>query len=500
MGVVLSFIRPIWVIYFMIVFSLYWLFRVVYFVIYICISWYRYRRDLTADWLAQVKDKPDWQRIYHLVFLPTYKEPLEVLRSTFQSLINSDYPLDKFIVVLAGEERDLENFKNNAEVIKKEFNDKFFKLLITYHPDNLPDEIKAKGANAHWAGQRAQELIDRLGIPYQDIIVSYFDIDTVVHPKYFSCLTYKYLTDPEPLRSSYQPVVLYNNNIWDAPSMMRITAFGTTFWLMTELPKPDRIFTFSSHSMSFQALVDVNFWQKDIVTDDSRIFLQCFVRYDGDYKIVPLYVPVSMDTVNADGYWRSFVNLYKQQRRWAWGIEHFPYMIWNFFFKKNKISLKKKVKCLWNFSEGMYSWATAPILLFVFGKLPLWLAGPQAQATVIVQSAPFVLQWVLSLAMIGIFVSATFSLMLLPPRPRQHAPHKFLIMILQWILLPISIVVFGAIPAIESQTRLMLGKYLGFWVTEKSRKSADQPLVSQPVIITAGSSRPDNKEHLISEI
>jgi hypothetical protein len=335
----------------------------------------------------------------------------------------------------------------------------------------MEGEIKGKAANANWVGWKCKELIDQLGIPYEKVIVSYFDCDTFVHKKYLDYLTYLYATHPNPTRSSFQPAVLYNNNIWEAPAPMRITAFSTVFWLLAELMRPDRLYTFSSHAMSFKALVDVGFWEKDIVTDDSRIFLQCFIHYNGDYEVTPMYIPVSMDTVIADSsMWNGFVNLYKQQRRWGWGVEHLPYMLFHFKKKRDLIPFKVRVKYIWNLTEGMYSWATAPLILFILGRLPLYVADSSVQETVLAQNAPFVLEWIMSIGMIGIFVSAVLSIRLLPPRPAQQAKYKWLIMLAQWALLPINIVIFGAIPAAEAQTRLMLGKYLGFFVTPKARK------------------------------
>ncbi|KKR08568.1 MAG: hypothetical protein UT32_C0001G0088 [Parcubacteria group bacterium GW2011_GWC2_39_14] len=471
LSVIVSFWQPLWVIFFIIAFDLFWLFRIAHFIFFVSLSFFKYKQVVQVNWFEKVKQIDNWERLFHIIYLPTAGEPVEVLRSTFRSLLNSEYPAQKMIVVLGGEGRMENDFLPKAEAIKREFTSKFFRVFITLHPGDLPDEMKGKGANANWMGHESKKKIDELNIPYEDLIVSYFDSDTCVHPQYFSYLTYKYLTHPTPMRVSYQPAVLYNNNIWDAPAAMRVTAFGTIFWLLTELMRPERMYTFSSHSMSYKALIDVDFWQKDIVTDDSRIFLQCFFKYHGEYAVEPMYIPVSMDTVMDKSYWRSFRNLYKQQRRWAWGVEHFPYMMWN--FKKDKlIPWYKKVKYTWNLVEGMYSWATAPILIFILGRLPLWVAGRGAESTsVIVQNAPFVLECLMQISMLGITVSAIISVLLLPARPKGHSKWKYPVMLLQWILLPVTLILFGSIPAIEAQTRLMLGKkfHLGFFVTPKSR-------------------------------
>lgn len=473
MAVVLSYYRPLAVIYFVIIFDLFWVFRVCYFVFFLFLSWTRYRRDLKVDWEARAIALPRFGALYHLVFLPTYKEDVGIIRQTMKSLVASKYPgmKERFIVVLAGEEREKDAFLAKAAELEREFGGEFFRLLVTVHPKGLPGEMPGKGSNINWAGHRAQELVDSLGIPYEDVIVSSFDVDTCVHPQYFACLAFKYLTHPRPTRTSFQPIALYNNNMWDAPALVRVAAFGTTFWLMTELTRPERLFTFSSHSMSFRALVDVGFWQKDIVTEDSRIFLQCLLRYDGDYAVTPLYVPVSMDTVMADTWRQSLVNLYKQQRRWAWGVEHFPFLV-SRFWKNPKFPFGKKAFFLWTLLEGMYTWATVPLMIFLLGYLPLWFANDTLRSAVFYQNAPHTLETLMRLAMIGVFASAIVSFTLLPHRPAGKHPHGMIVMLLQWALVPVTFIAFGSIPAIDAQTRLMLGKYLGFNVTEKKRRPA----------------------------
>jgi cellulose synthase/poly-beta-1,6-N-acetylglucosamine synthase-like glycosyltransferase len=220
--------------------------------------------------------------------------------------------------------------------------------------------------------------------------------------------------------------------------------------------------------MPFQALVDVGFWQSDIVTEDSRIFLQCFVQYDGDYTVTPLYLPISMDTVAVPSFWRTVVNQYRQQRRWAYGVENFPYMVWNFSINRH-IPLGKKIKYTWNQLEGVFSWATAPILIFILGWLPIQVAEARGSTDLIVQNAPDLLQLLMVLAMVGLVVAAVLSMLLLPSPPAGKSRWQLVPMVLQWLLFPITMIAFGSIPATDAQTRLMLGKYLGFLVTEKSR-------------------------------
>ncbi|MFH1111707.1 MAG: glycosyltransferase family 2 protein [Patescibacteria group bacterium] len=457
-----------WAIYFIIVFDLYWLFRVAYLMIHVLMSWYKYQDHIKINWFEIVKQQLRFNDIYHIIVLPTYQEPLSVLRTSFQALINIKYPLDKIIVVLAGEKRDEVNFLSSAEEIKNKFAHKFFKFLITVHPDSIVGEIAGKGSNINWAGHRVQELIDQLSIPYENIIVSTLDVDSCVHPMYFSYLAYIFLTHPKPLRTSYQPVALYNNNIWESYPITRVVANSTTFWLLSDMARPERLFTFSSHSMSWQALVDVGFWQNDIVTEDSRIFWQCFVRYGGDYSVTPMYIPISMDTVYTGSFWQTMVNQYKQQRRWAYGAENLPYLIIYSLWEKS-IPFVKKLRYLWNMLEGYYSWATAPIIIFILGRLPLYFLDETESSSILANNAPITLKWLMGIAMFGLVVSAVLSTILLPPRPAKKGYSAYFVMIIQWILFPIAMIIFGAIPATDSQTRLMLGKYLGFWVTTKER-------------------------------
>ncbi len=467
--VLLSWQLPSVVAVFIILFDTYWLLRTIYLSLNLHSSYLKMKENLKTDWMAKLAGKP-WEKIYHLVILPMYDEPYELVHDTFESLKSNRYPKDKMMVVLATEERAGPTANAAAERIKAEYESEFSRLLVTRHPKDLPGELPGKGSNSAWAAAEARKIIDGLKIPYENVLVSVFDADTQIFPDYFGCLTYNFLACEKPQRSSFQPVPFFTNNIYQTSALARVVAFTSTFWQMVLQSRADRLVTFSSHSMPFKALVEVGYWHKDAVSEDSRIFWQCLLHYNGDWRVVPLLYPVSMDANVAPSFWQTMKNLYKQQRRWAYGAENVGYILRGFW--KNKLMpLRQKIGWLLNQLEGFHSWATNSIIIFALGWMPLILGGPDFQNSLLSYSLPETTRFIMTVASIGIVTSAILSVVLLPKKPGWFKPYHYFWYLFQWILTPITLILFGSFPAIEAQTRLMLGgKFkLGFWVTPKTR-------------------------------
>ena len=477
--VVLSFFTPVFMAIFIITFDIYWLIKTIYLSLHLRVSYRKLRHNLKINWLDKLNQLPvinyklqglkSWQDIHHLVFLPIYKEDYSIIAATIEGLLKTNYPKSKMVVIICWEGRAGEETENVVKEIEKNYKSSFFNLVSIMHPSNLAGEIIGKGSNTAYAAKIIKEsFVDVRQIPYEHIIVSNLDIDTIVSPEYFGILTHTFLVTENPLRASYQPIPLYINNIWEAPSIARVVAFSATFWHTIKQEKSETATTFSSHSMPFQALVDVGFWQKNMVSEDSRIFWQCFLRYDGDYNVVPLYYPVSMDSNVAPTFLQTAKNIYKQQRRWGYGVENVPYFLFG-FSKNKKIPLGKKLYRGFTAIEGFHSWATNALIIFLLGWLPVILGGLEFNRTVLSFNLPYLTRMIMTLSMLGLISTAVLSIILLPPRPLKYGKFKYFWMVMQWILFPVTTICLGLFPGLDAQTRLMLGKYMGFWVTPKTR-------------------------------
>ncbi|MDD5068364.1 MAG: glycosyltransferase family 2 protein [Candidatus Pacebacteria bacterium] len=471
-ALLLSYLAPFYAALFIIVFNLYWVLKSAYLSLHLYQNWRHIRKSLGMDWeemLAPLK----YTRIVHLVILPFYKESYEIVETSIKSLLSARGNKKKMAVVLAVEARAGESAFQTAEKIRDLYGREFGYFLITIHPSGISGEMDGKGSNIAYAAEDARKkILDANEILYEDVLVSAFDIDTIAYPDYFLCLMWHFLTSEDRLHASYQPVPFYNNNMWDAPALSRIVATSGSFWQMIQQERPERLTTFSSHSIPFPTLQEIGYWQKNIVSEDSRIFWNAFLAHDGNYKAVPISYPLSMDANLAPSFWQTMKNVYKQQRRWSWGVENLPYILMG-FVKNPRISLGRKLRITFIELERAWSLATNPILLFLFTWTPILLGGRVFNSTLLSYNLPVVSRNLTFLGILGILLSAIVSISLLPPPPKGSSKRGTLTMFAQWIFVPATLLVFGSIPALEAQTRLMLsGKFrLGYWVTPKHRKS-----------------------------
>ena len=462
--VLLAFINPVACAIIIIIFDFYWIIRTFYLTTLLVMAHHRLYRERSRDWFSLCPSN----NLYHLVIFPAYKEGPEILRPSLEALKNCNYPKEKLIVILAFEERN-PCARENAKILEAEFGNIFHGYLSTFHPDGIPGEKRTKGANATWAAKKARGFLNSLGIRDEAVILSCFDVDTCVDKEYFGCLTYHFLKSPDPHRSSYQPMPVYNNNIWEAPSFARLVEISSSFCQMIESMRLEKFVTFSSHSMSFKTLVNIGYWPVDMVSDDSVIYWKAFLFYKGDYRVIPLYTTVSMDVAYSDSLFKTIRMQYKQKRRWAWGVENFPFLI-NGFLNDKDIPLIRKIRRGFHLLESHVTWAVWAVILVLIGPLPIIFGGVFFNQMAIGYNLSRITALLFHFTLFTSIIWIVLSWIILPPRPKGVSWLKNIVMVLEWFLVPFIILILGSTPALDAQTQLALGKYMEFNPTFKSKK------------------------------
>ncbi len=506
----LAFWKPLLAAILVIAFDLYWLLRMLYMTLFLVLAYLRLSIERQTDWLVRARgldglasylerrrreappaaigarlswwihqreieslipqhtDLPRTQDLYHLIIIPIVRETQEIIEPGVASLAQQTFPTAQLLVVVALEERADAAVQAGALAVQERYRERFLDCLVTRHPDGQLGEARVKGANATHAAKEAAAYFAARGISYEDVIVSCFDADTVVGPDYMSCLTYHFLVCPDRTQASFQPIPVYHNNIWATSGFARVLDIGSSFFQLIEATNPQTLVTFSSHSMSFKALVDVGYWPVDMISDDSAIFWKALLHFGGRYRVIPMYITLSMDVVHAKTWPATIMSVYRQKRRWAWGVENFPIVIRGFLHDR-RIRWRDKLRHAFKLLEGHVAWAAWPVLLGVMGWLPALSAGQEFSSSVVYYSAPRITGTIFALASITLLTTVVLSLCLLPKKPTAHPFLQRLGHACEWLLVPPVSVFLSALPALDAQTRLLLGRYMEFWVTDKQR-------------------------------
>lgn len=405
--------------------------------------------------------------VYHAIIIATYNESRDILEPTIQSVLASKYDMKKVILVLAYEERGGSQVEHQANDLIKEYKGNFKHAFAVKHPDDIPGEVIGKGGNITFAGRELQKYLEKSKINPEKVVVTTLDADNRPHQWYLSALTYTFCSTEDPRYVSYQPIPIFTNNIWDAPAPMRVIATGNSFWNIVLSLRPHMLRNFSSHAQSMAALIDTDFWSVRTIVEDGHQFWRTYFRFDGKHEVYPIFTPIYQDAVLADNYRRTLKAQFKQLQRWAWGASDVAYVASKGFAKGSKVPRIDLFMKLARLIDGHVSWATASLTILVAPLIPAVIKPDNFVAN----QLPRMASTIQTIALSGLFVSLLLSLKFLPPRPERYKKHRNIFMVVQWVLLPITTLLYNSAAALYSQTRLMIGKYMGkFDVTEKAVK------------------------------
>lgn len=403
--------------------------------------------------------------IIHAAIVATVNESREVLEPTIQAILNSDIDPKRIILIMAYEARAGKPTEERVEELLKLYGSKFMHAMAVKHPSNLPYEIVGKGSNITYAGRALKRYIVKQKIDPVKVLVTSLDSDNRVDARYFPCLSYLYCVVPDSVQASYQPLAMYTNNIWDAPTMMRVIATGNNLFYIVNTKRPHLSRNFSAHAQPLQALIDTDFWSTRTVVEDGHQFWRSYFRYEGKYRVYPFSIPIYQDAVLAEGYMKTMKAQFIQLRRWTYGASDIAYIADKGFWQKNDIPKADVLAKFLRTLEGHVTWATGTLLVYFAAFIPP-LFSPQNLAA---NQLPLIVSRVQLIGITGLLVSLYVCLVTLPPRPARHKRHRSLFMLLQWVLLPVTSLAYGSLAAFNSQTRLVLKKYLSrFDVTEKT--------------------------------
>lgn len=460
----LSFWHPALVAYFVLGFDVYWFYKS------FLLAYNGIRAFLTlsahtkVDWLGNLRKKfAGWQQIYHVIIIPEYKEPLSVLEDTFNNLVKQDFPLKNIIVVLATEESD-PNATDTSTNLHDKYGHLFKYFFITTHPRIL-GETMGKSSNMAWAGKFVSSRLLELGYDLNNVVITSCDADVLLHPKYFSYLTYIYLNDPDRQYHFYQSAILFYSNIWRIPLPSRVVNTLSSIYNLSILPQTERLINFSTYSINLNTVKKVGFWGTDIIPEDYHLFFKAYFALGKDVKTLPIYLPTLADAAESTGFWRTMVNQYEQHKRWAWGVSDIPYVLRNYFTNTTIPFWNKTVRIL-RLIENHILWPSNWFILTLGSTIPP-LINKNFARTVLGHNLAQLSSAILTLSIGFLIIMVILDFKTRPKRPKDFKVWKMPGLVIQWFTLPIVSFFLSALPGLDAHTRLMLGKRLEYRVTEK---------------------------------
>lgn len=431
----------------------------------------RVRRWEEVDWRAEYEklagpSSLPHDQVHHVVIVPNYKEPFDVLARTLDSLAAQEDAATRMTVVLAMEGAD-PNALNKAESLQDAYRPHFANVYFTIHPKGLPGEMQCKSANEAWAARWIKrKLVDEKGFDLDTIVVTTMDADTMWHPQYFACLTSLFASNPDRYLRFWQAPIRYHSNIWEVDPTIALVHAYSSAWELVYLSAPGWIpLPMSSYSLSLRLLDGVGYWDGDVIADEWHMFIKAFFQRGGEIKLERILLPFSGEATSGNGFLDSLKNRYQQSLRHAWGSKEVGYTLAR-IIEHPEIPLFTGLRMFFRVAHDIILAGAGWVIMTIGPQLSFVLYPELFLAE---WNTPIFLLLQISLTMISV-LSAVFLILdirLRPPKPGRWTVRDVLATLISFPLLPVMMLFVLAIPTIQAQTLLMFGMPIQFRVTRK---------------------------------
>lgn len=461
-----TFISPLAVAYFILLFDVFWLYKGASLAFTAVLSHVKIKAAEKLNWVRECRGFADWRKVKHVIIVATAREPLHILQRTFASLAAQDFPHEQIYVILAMEGIEIEAERARKEVeLRKEFGKSLPNIFITVHELAL-DEVRGKHANQRHAAMWAyKEWVQKGKLDIDYLTVTSCDADHVYHPKFFSYLAFKFLDDPNRYLKFWQAAILFYNNFWRIPALSRVANTFGSIWNMALLSRKDRLINQQNYSLSFKLLNDIGYWDKQIIPEDWHIFFKAYFNTGGKVEVEPIFLPLHADAAESTSFWKTMFNQYEQFKRWAWGVSDDPYVIKSYLLTPGVPFWDKTIRLV-RLVEDHFLWPVNWFMITIGVNIPT-LINPRFARTILGFTLPRLSSFILTVTLVFLVVILIVDARQRPKRPANVKRWRAWLLPFEFFLMPIAGFIFAALPGLDAHTRLMLGKYIEYRVTEK---------------------------------
>lgn len=405
-----------------------------------------------------------WKDLEHIVIVPIYTEPFDVIEENILSIIATEYIYKKNITVLLATEARAQHAEEHAKNIIKKHGNKGITIINIVHPIDIPNEWKVKWSNITYAIKQF-EIMKQLDP--DNTFISTIDTDTKVRPDFFSIVSHTFLSVDYRHNAIYQYTPVYSNNWRTGHFFARIIGIGTTMWQLFESQNPEFYRNFAVYGQSLTCLHKADYWDKYSIVEDGMQYWRSYFWWNGFFRIINTPAICEMDLVAETNIIRTVKSQYKQLRRWSWGCTDIEYVIPRFIESNTIPTVEKIRKTLYLIYNHLF-WAWGPFMLFFIGYVPgIFYSIDHSLAAFTVPIASSIIFTILFATVI---IPSILSIHIM--RRYTHFTFKdYILNIIQWITVPILTLTLFSIPAIESQIRLFFWKRIdSFDTTQKMNR------------------------------